>query len=118
MGALSVVGATTWRTGTARRSEDWNVDLAKRLRTRTFARVFLMAVIDEGFTVQQALAKVIRAIGITECAAQVGMPRPHVQRAIHPRHNPTQETLNRLLARFRLQLGLAPIATSRHSRAA
>jgi DNA-binding phage protein len=102
----------------ARRSEDWNIDLAKRLRNRAFARAFLLAAIDEGLTVQQALAKVIRAIGITEFAAQVGMPRPNVQRAIHARHNPTQETLNRLLAPFRLQLSLAPIATSRRSRAA
>ena len=102
----------------ARRSEDWNIDLAKRLRNRAFARAFLLAAIDEGLTVQQALAKIIRAIGIAEFAVQVGMPRPNVQRAIHPRHNPTQETLNRLLAPFRLQLSLAPIAASRRSRAA
>ena len=79
----------------ARRSEDWNIDLAKRLRNRAFARAFLLAAIDEGLTVQQALAKIIRAIGIAEFAVQVGMPRPNVQRAIHPRRNPTQETLNR-----------------------
>ena len=102
----------------ARRSEDWNIDLAKRLRNSVFARAFLLAAIDEGLTLQQALAKVIRAIGITEFAGQVGMPRPNVQRAIHPRHNPTQDTLNRLLAPFRLQLSLAPITASRRSRAA
>jgi DNA-binding phage protein len=102
----------------ARRSEDWNIDLAARLRNRAFARAFLLSAIDEGFTVQQALAKVIRAIGVTEFAAQVHMARPNVQRAIQPRHNPTQETLNRLLAPFRLRLSLAPIAARRRSRAA
>lgn len=102
----------------ARRSEDWNIDLAERLRNRAFARAFILAAIDEGFTVQQALAKVIRSIGITEFAIQVCMARPNVQRAIHPRHNPTQETLNRLLAPFRLRLSVAPIATPRRSRAA
>ncbi len=103
----------------ARRSEDWNVDLAKRLRNRAFARAFLLAAIEEeGLTVQQALAKVVRAIGITEFAAQVHMARPNVQRAIHPRHNPTQETLNRLLAPFRLRLSLAPLPAARRSRAA
>jgi DNA-binding phage protein len=109
---------TGWRANTARRSEDWNIDLAKPLRNRAFACAFLLAAIDEGLTVQQALAKVIRAIGITEFAAQVGIPRPHVQCAIHARHNPSQETLNRLLAPFRLQLSLPPIAASRRSRAA
>ena len=72
----------------ARRSENWNTDLAKWLRKRAFARAFLLAAINEDLTVQQALAKVIRAIGITEFAAQVGMPRPNVQRAIHPACRP------------------------------
>jgi hypothetical protein len=37
--------------------------------------------------------------------------------AINPRHNPTQETLNRLLKPFRLKLSLAPIEQpkSRHA---
>ncbi len=102
----------------ARRSEDWNIDLAKRLRNPKFARAFLLAAVDEGLTIQEALGKAIRAIGITEFATQVGMPRPNVQRAIRPQHNPTQETLNRLLAPFRLRLSLAPLPTSRRRRAA
>ena len=102
----------------ARRSEDWNIDLAKRLRNPNFARAFLLAAIDEGLTIQQALGKIIRAIGITEFAAQVNMPRPNVQRAIRPQYNPTQETLNRLLAPFRLRLSLAPLPTPRRRRAA
>ena len=102
----------------ARRSEDWNIDLAKRLRNPKFSRAFLLAAIDEGLTIQQTLGKIIRAIGITEFAAQVGMPRSNVQRAIRPQHNPTQETLNRLLAPFRLRLSLAPVSTTRRRRAA
>ena len=102
----------------ARRSEDWNIDLAKRLHNPKFARAFLLATIDEGLTIQEALAKVIRAIGVTEFAAQIGMPRPNVQRAIRPQYNPTQGTLNRLLAPFRLRLSLAPLPTSRRPRAA
>ncbi len=102
----------------ARRSEDWNIDLAKRLRNPKFARAFLLAAIDEGSTIQEALGKAIRAIGITEFANQISMPRPNVQRAIRPHYNPTQETLNRLLAPFRLRLSLAPLSTSRRRRAA
>jgi len=102
----------------ARRSEDWNIDLAKRLRNPAFARAFLLAAIDEGFTIQQALGKVIRAIGVTEFAAQARMARSNVQRAIRPQHNPTQETLNRLLAPFRLRLSLTALPRSRRPRAA
>jgi DNA-binding phage protein len=102
----------------ARRSEDWNIDLAKRLRNPKFARAFLLAAIDEGLTIQESLGKVIRAIGVTEFATRVGMPRPNVQRAIRPQYNPTQETVNRLLAPFRLRLTLAPLPTPRRRRAA
>jgi DNA-binding phage protein len=102
----------------ARRSEDWNIDLARRLRNPTFARAFLLAAIDEGLTVQQTLGKVIRAIGVTEFAAKVRMPRSNVQRALHPQHNPTQQTLNRFLAPFRLRLSLAPLPAPRRHQAA
>jgi DNA-binding phage protein len=95
----------------ARRSEDWNVGLAKDLRDATFAREFLLASIDEGADLQLALGKVIRAMGVKEFAAKVRMASPNVLRAINPRHNPTQDTLNRLLKPFRLRLSLAPLAS-------
>lgn len=93
----------------ARRSEDWNVGLAKDLRDAAFAREFLLASIDEGVDLQLALGKVIRAMGVKEFAAKVRMASPNVLRAIDPRHNPTQDTLNRLLKPFKLRLSLAPL---------
>jgi hypothetical protein len=50
--ARTGIGVTSWRANTARHSEDWNIDFAKRLRNRAFARAFLLAAIDEGLTVQ------------------------------------------------------------------
>lgn len=93
----------------ARRSEDWNVGLAKDLRDAAFAREFLLASIDEGVDLQLALGKVIRAMGVKEFATKVRMASPNVLRAINPRHNPTQDTLNRLLKPFKLRLSLAPL---------
>ena len=55
------------------------------------------------------LGKVVRAMGVKEFAAKVRMADSNVVRAINPRHNPTQDTLNRLLRPFRLRLSLAPI---------
>ena len=60
---------------------------------------------DEGVPVQTALGKVIRAT--KEFGERAGMAGPNVLRAIHPRHNPTQATLNRLLKPFQLRLSLA-----------
>src|SRR6266568_2208265 len=108
-----------WRqNGMARRSRDWNVGLAEDLRNQEFARQFLLAAIDEGVPLQLALAKVARAMGVREFAAKVRMASPNLLRALNPRHNPTQETLNRLLEPFGLKLSLAPIKSPKRRRAA
>ena len=93
----------------ARRSRDWNVGLAQDLRDQKFAREFLLAAIDAGVPLQVALAKVVRAMGVKEFAVKVRMASPNLLRALNSRHNPTQDTLNRLLEPFRLKLSLAPI---------
>lgn len=101
-----------------RRSRDWNADLAADLNSKEFAREFLLASVEEGISIQAALAKVIRATGIKEFAAEVDMSSPNVLRAIDARHNPTQATLNRLLKPFALRLSLARIATRKRKTAA
>ena len=68
--------------------------------------------------IQIALGKVIRAMGVKEFAAKVRMASPNVLRAINPRHNPTQDTLNRLLRPFRLRLSLARLGEARGCNAA
>ena len=102
----------------ARRSRDWNVGLAEDLRRPAFAREYLLASIEEGVSLQIALGKVIRAMGVKEFASKVRMASPNVLRAIAPRHNPTQDTLNRLLRPFKLRLSLAPIVSTRRPSAA
>jgi DNA-binding phage protein len=93
----------------ARRSKDWNEGLAEDLQDPEFAREFLMAAVEDGVSLQTALSKIIRATGVKEFALSVGMPSPNVLRAIDPKHNPTQETLERLLKPFGLRIGLAQI---------
>ena len=102
----------------ARRSEDWNVGLAHDLEDPAFAREFLLGAVDEGVPVQVALGKEIRATGVKEFASKVKLASPNVLRAINPRHNPTQDTLNRLLRPFKLRLTLAPLDSSKGRRAA
>ena len=102
----------------AKRSKDWNIGLAEDLRSPAFAREFLLAAIDEGVSLQIALGKIVRAMGVKEFAAKVGMASPNLLRAINPRHNPTQETLNRLLKPFRLRLSLAEVDSAKQRRAA
>lgn len=86
--------------------------MAQDLRDREFARQFLLAAAEEGISLQYALGKVIRAMGVKYFAAKVGMESPNVLCAINPRHNPTQATTNRLLKPFGLRLSLASIGRS------
>lgn len=97
----------------ARRSKGWNEGLAEDLQNPAFAREFLAAAVEDGVPLQLALGKVIRATGVKEFAATVDMPSSNVLRAIHPRHNPTQETLDRLLKPFGLRIALAEIKRRR-----
>lgn len=100
-----------------RRSREWNEGLSQDLRDPEFAREFILASMDEGLTIQTALGKVIRAYGIKEFAKKVRMAGPNLVRALDARHNPTQETLNRLLKPFGLRLTVMPIAEAKRQRA-
>ena len=67
---------------------------------------------------KSGVGKVIRAFGVKEFGARVGMAASNVQRSINPRRNPTQETLNRLLKPFGLRLSLALLEDSEGEHAA
>ena len=71
---------------------------------------------EEGLSLQVTLGTLIRAFGVKEFAAKAGMAPPNVLRAINPKHNPTQDTLDRLLKPFGLRLGLAPLAPAKRKR--
>ncbi len=91
----------------ARRSIDWNDGLAKDLQNMKFAQGFIQSALDEGLSIQQVLGKVIRAYGVKEFSAKAKLPSSNVLRAINPKHNPTLDTMNRLLKPFALQIAVA-----------
>lgn len=99
------------------RSRDWNEGLARDLRKPDFAREFVLGLLDEGFTLQEALAKIIHAYGVKEFASKAKMPSPNLLRSIDGRHNPTQKTLEQILRPFGLRLAVAPIVRRRSSTA-
>lgn len=96
-----------------KRSSDWNESLSDDLRDPEFAREFILASIEEGISLQVALGKVIRCYGVLEFSKLIKMASPNILRAINPKHNPTQDTLNRLLKPFRLRLTVMPIESEK-----
>jgi probable addiction module antidote protein len=93
----------------SRRSKDWNGGLAKDLQDPEFAREFLLAALEEGVSIQIALGKVVRAYGVKEFSKKTKIASSNLLRAINPKHNPTQDTLNRLLKPFGLMVAVMPI---------
>jgi DNA-binding phage protein len=92
-----------------RRTRNWDEGLAEDLKDPLFAREFLLAVVEEEISLQEGLARVIKCYGIKEFAEKIEMPSSNLIRAIDQRHNPTQETLNKLLEPFGLVIGVKPI---------
>ncbi|MEI6790543.1 MAG: hypothetical protein WCK42_05120 [Myxococcaceae bacterium] len=91
-----------------KRSKDWNAGLAKDLRDFEFAAQFIIATIEEGASLQEALGKVIRLYGIHEFSEVAKMASPNIIRAINTRYNPTQKTLCLLLKPFGLTISVRP----------
>ena len=99
-----------------RRAKDWDEHMLEDLNDPAFASELMLAGVENGMTLRQALGDIIRGIGVKEFASKVGMPGPHVVRAVDPTHNPTEETLERLLRPFGLRLGLTPIQRRKRTR--
>jgi DNA-binding phage protein len=92
-----------------RRTRNWDESLAEDLKDPVFAKEFLLAAVEEEISLQDALAKVITCYGIKEFAKKIGMQSSNLIRAIDKNHNPTQETINKLLKPFGLVIGIKPI---------
>jgi DNA-binding phage protein len=101
-------GTRFWGFGFSGRSVEWNAGLARDLRKKAFAQEFIQGCLDEGLSLQQALAKVVRAYGVKEFASKAKLPSSNLLRVIGPGYNPTIETLNTLLKPFDLCLSVTP----------
>lgn len=90
------------------RSRDWSEHVSQELKDLDYAQGFLSELLDEGDDLQTALGRLIRLYGVKEYAKLVKLESSAVQRAIDPKHNPTKETLEKLLAPLKLELGVKP----------
>ena len=93
----------------ARRSKEYDEKKAAGLSDPLVVRAHLIGAVSSGAPLKEALGELIRTMGVKEFAEIVGMPSPNVLRAIGAKHNPTQDTLERLLKPFGLRVGLAEI---------
>ncbi len=90
------------------RSSDWSESVSQDLKDPGYAQSFLLELLEQGDDLQTALGRLIRLYGVKEYSALVKMEEPAIQRAINPEHNPTKETLEKILAPLNLSLGVKP----------
>ncbi len=93
----------------SRRSREWNEGLSRDLRDPEFAGEFLLALLEEGMSLQEALGQTIRAYGQKEFSRKAKMPSSNISRVINPHYNPSLRSLLKLLKPFRLKLTATPI---------
>ena len=93
----------------ARRTQDWNRGLANDLGEPTFRREFINAALEEGVPIQDVLRKLVDVVGLKETSKRTNMASPNILRALNPKHNPTLETLNRILQPFGLKLSVTMV---------
>lgn len=91
-----------------RRCHDWDENMLEDLLDPKFSREMMMGAVENGVPLREALADIIRGIGVKEFAASIGVSSANVLRALRPTHNPSCGTLDRMLEPFGLRLGLAP----------
>ncbi|MFN8945185.1 MAG: hypothetical protein ACK5WZ_11265 [Pseudobdellovibrionaceae bacterium] len=90
------------------RTKDWDESLSKKLKNLSYAQKFVVALIDEGDDLQVALGRFVRLYGVKEYAAILEIEESALQRAVNPEHNPTKETLEKIVAPLNLSLALKP----------
>jgi DNA-binding phage protein len=92
------------------RSSNWSERVSQELKDTGYAQIFLLALLEDGDQLQEALGRLIRLYGVKEYAQLAKMEESAIQRAINLAHNPTKDTLEKLLAPLKLSLGVKPAA--------
>jgi DNA-binding phage protein len=85
----------------------WRDGFEERLRDPEYAREYLLAAIEDGANLQQALADVVRAAGTTRYAGWAKkLERSNILRIVRKGSNPTMKTIERLLEPLGLRLAV------------
>ncbi len=91
-----------------RRCDGWDEYMVEDLLDPSFSGELMTGAVENDAPLREALADIIRAIGVKEFATSVGMSSANVLRALRPTHNPSCAVLDRMLEPFGLRLGRTP----------
>ncbi|MCX5516113.1 putative addiction module antidote protein [Kaistia algarum] len=86
-------------------------DVAEHLDNDERIALFLEAIFEDGTPseIAEALGVVARARGMTQLAAQTGLSRPALYKALSGDGNPGLDTIMKVLAALGMRLAVAPL---------
>ena len=89
----------------ARRAKEWDEELSKRLKSRRFAKRYLLGLIEnKRMPLKSALRVAIHSYGLKEFAEVSGLAQPNITRALDEESNPQISTIEKLLTPFSVKL--------------
>ncbi len=89
----------------ANRSQEWSVDLAKKLKKKNFRQEFFLTLVDEeGLTVREAIYVIAKTMGNQEFAKLIDMAPSNTTRVVNPEHDIRSTTLEHILSALGLEL--------------
>lgn len=91
----------------ANRSREYSVDLAKKLKKKSYRQEFFIALIEEeGLSVREAIYVIAKTMGNQEFSHLIGMEPSNTTRVVNPNHDIRSTTLEHILTALGLELSV------------
>jgi DNA-binding Xre family transcriptional regulator len=91
----------------ANRSREYSVDLAKKLKKKSYRQEFFLALIEEeGLSVREAIYVIAKTMGNQEFSHLIGMEPSNTTRIVNPVNDIRSTTLEHILTALGLELSV------------
>ncbi len=89
------------------RSREYSVDLAKKLKKKSYRQEFFLALIEEeGLSVREAIYVIAKTMGNQEFSHLIGMEPSNTTRIVNPLNDIRSTTLEHILTALGLELSV------------
>jgi DNA-binding Xre family transcriptional regulator len=91
----------------ANRSREYSIDLAKKLKKKSYRQEFFLALIEEeGLSVREAIYVIAKTMGNQEFSHLIGMEPSNTTRIVNPVNDIRSTTLEHILTALGLELSV------------
>jgi hypothetical protein len=89
----------------ANRSKEWSVDIAKKLKKKSYRQQFFLTLIeDECLSLREAIQVIAKSMGNKEFSLLIKMAPSNTSRVVNPKNDIKATTLEHLLSKIGCEL--------------